>query len=323
MKSSTLSLLAFPLLKSTLVLGQEFVEILTIYPNDQCDRNGEFHVLESPAEMPGCTFGTFIPNSPPWEIENDNVIFYADPGSVPKDCTVALWEPNFESEVQCSIPKVTFTSERTGCVKISQNMRSFNYGYCCSDNCDQLPSLKRSVINDTSAIEDNKARDVTAVKRAAPLARVGAKNLKHDNIAKRQQEVDGCTFNPDGAIYPISVTPVQIVPVSLCTNEDGCEVTGTQSMSFSYSQTWEVGAEIGATILEVVQASVSFSYSEEYGEETSTEVSYAVNIPNGQRGYIAFTPLYECYNGAFSGNNCRAKTDSAGLCYLCIRDLLI
>lgn len=318
MKFSALSVLSFTLLKSTLVLGQEFFEILTIYPDDSCDPNGETHVLESPEEMPACSSGFFIPNSPPWEIDGDILTFYADPSSAPEGCTVVFWQPNFDSDVRCSIPIAKFTSGQVGCVKASQNMNSFNYGWCCSDNCDTaIPDSIPEAGNDTSAIENNKVRDVTAVKRAAPGALLGAESSKYDNIAKRQTDKDGCAFTPSGDRYTLSFTPVQVVPVALCSSEEGCEYSGSQSMSFSYSQTFEISSEVGATILEVIQASVSFSYSETYTEETSTEVSYTVTVPNGQRGYISFTPTYECFDGSFAGDNCRAAVDKDGLCYLC------
>lgn len=278
MKQSTLSLLAL----APVVLAQEWFPILTIYPDDTCSSDG--HTLENVGEMPSCSYGIFLPPSPPWEVEGEIVYFYVDPSSVPEGCTAVLWSPNTATDVECSVPVLRVSSGSSRCARASHNTNNFNHGYCCGDNCDTyIPSF----VPDVSAN--------TTVNR------------------KRQTELDGCTFNPSSDIQVRSFAPQRIVPVALCTSEDGCEYDSTETATFSYSQTWEVGAELGATILEVVQATVTFSYSEEYGEETSASVSYTVTVPNGQAGYISFTPLYECYEGSFSGDRCRAETDSEGL----------
>ena len=317
MRYSTGSLSALLVLKVAPILAQDFQTILTVYPDNTCDPEGETQDLLSTSEMPTCSFGYFLPNDPPWDINEDGrtLNFYVDPSTAPEGCTVVFWEPNFDSDVQCSIPTVRVSSGSSDCIRVSHNMNHWNYGYCCGENCETYIPTSAAVTsidgnNTTQAAAKNKkirdvtARDVTAIKRAAPFSRPA--------VEKRQQEVDGCTFNPSGGREIRSFTPERLVPVTLCTQEEGCELSGTLTASFSYSQTWEIGTEVGATILEVIQASVSFSYSETYTEETSTSVTYGVTVPVGQRGYISFTPLYECYEGSFSGDNCRAVTDTDG-----------
>lgn len=151
--------------------------------------------------------------------------------------------------------------------------------------------------------------DIAEVKRYAPFSLASIENA----IVRRQTEVDGCVFHASGnEPTPVPFDPIKLLPSIGCDSDTGCDLEARHPISLSYSQTWEVGKQSGATILEVVQASVSFSDSRTYTEETSSSVAYTISLKKGQGGYMQFTPLYECFEGFFTGSNCRAATDSQG-----------
>lgn len=299
MKYSTPAIVPIFLLLSQHVLAQEWFTILTIYPEGTCGQDGEKKDIEAAQE--GCSGGSYGFPDPPWDVDDTNpdlVNFYADTSTVPDDCKVIFWDRNVQTGVDCAVPRAVFTKSYQ-CLKTSHYANAFNVGYCCGDRCDGIVEAKVSPPNESAPV--SQVPDVTAIKRTHPLAR-------------RQVELDGCTFNPQGDMYLDSFTPaIRVAPVGICTNEEGCEYSADRSMALGYQETFGTSAEAGVNILDVVQASVSFSYSETYSETTTATVHYGVTIQNGQQGYVAFSPTYECYAGGFAGDNCQAETGKDGM----------
>jgi hypothetical protein len=123
------------------------------------------------------------------------------------------------------------------------------------------------------------ARDVTQIKRAAPL----------------QQKRAECVWNSDSKDALISYgTQVKVNPEVNCVGTEECTESIAIAYESSVSQSFGTETSISADFWKIMSASVSFSYTHETSESKSVTLTYTSSRPAGSKGYITFQPKYEC-----------------------------
>ena len=135
-------------------------------------------------------------------------------------------------------------------------------------------------------VEANAVRDVTAVKRTAPLD------------SKRLDRRD-CTWSSEGKTSAITYGPqVRFGPVYTCApGTEACSqsvaITYTSSVSNSFGAT----VSAGVSLFQIISSSVEFTTT--YTEEQSTAHSWThdLSIPAGQKAFLTFRPKIECKHG--------------------------
>ena len=192
---------------------------------------------------------------------------------------------------------------------------SYPGSYCCGEACgtrasddvfvnlkkrDALPNEIRPV--DEAFPEGNierdehlpTARDVTAPKRAAPLA-----------LLKERQDDDKCRFEGDKQVTErlmgeqLRISRLETCPPSSSAN---CVIEWSFTYSEMVGESFGTGASAGFNLFEIMSASVEFTETFEESEETSMTSSGKYEVEPGFDGYIVWEPLLQCATGKLLGN---------------------
>lgn len=163
--------------------------------------------------------------------------------------------------------------------------------YCCqSEGCSFFYPGRRDLTNENR--DPAPARDVTLVKRSAPL------------ISRLSTRQDECTFEPDGNPYNSrgAQQPLGNTQTCLATANQDCEFQYSRGYTRGSSQTFGASAEASVSLFEIISASVSFSYDYTYEESRNVVYTHTQKVPPGVTGYATYTELLECVSGVWRGD---------------------
>lgn len=155
---------------------------------------------------------------------------------------------------------------------------------CCGDDaCEVATSdaFTGTPAQPSQSASAKKARDVTQVKRAPALEK-----RKHECSYKIKD-------NKKAESYIWYGDQEQASPEVEC-GEQECTDGITVSYSGSASTSFTAGADMGVNLFEVISASVSFSQTYTKEKSKSFSSTYSAVRPPHSKGYITFTPKYEC-----------------------------
>ena len=180
----------------------------------------------------------------------------------------------------------------------------FNFDFTsCNQNEDGEAGCAQIGIPDFRNISD----DSTA---PATTKRNHARDLALP-IAKRQE---GCSFS-GGKTFEKFGAAQRLTNTLRCPADakESCTFTEQVSRSVSSTNTFGTSVEASAEIFKIISVSVSFSYEYSFTQEKSQSSSYQFPVSPGQAGYLTWTPLLECVDGAFA-RTCNFNTGNGQAC---------